>query len=547
MSRPWQVRTGPWDGGSVEERIMRARGLDPALECSHDPFLMLGMDNAVARIREAIRLQQRILVFGDYDADGVTSSTLLRQGLADLGARVSVRLPHRVEEGYGLQLAQMEEILHSGVDLLITADNGSTALAPLQLAASSGLDVIVVDHHSCLDTPPPCVALLNPHQPGCAYPFKSLAAVGVAWKLLEALGWPAIEEGLDLVALGTVADLARLTGENRFLVRRGLEQIQRAARPGIRALLELPGVTKDGVDARTLGWQLGPRINCAGRLAEADLAYHLLDTEDPARARDLAVRLDSLNTQRRGVQDEAVKAAERVLEGASELPAMLMFVGKDWHLGVIGLIAGRLSQSHERPVLVMSRVLDNGVVKGSARSVPGLNITQAIARHGHLLENFGGHAEAAGLSVREENLQAFMEALGDDVEEAMAQRPRPALILDSAVDGGELDVSLPGRLLALEPCGSGNPRPLLGLFGARVARCFDIGGGKHFKCWVEHGACRLEAVWWGKGKEGAAFQVGDEVDLAFEARLNSWKERTELQLVLEDLRMSQAPERLPSQ
>lgn len=536
MSRAWQVRTGTWDEGSVERRILRARGLDPMLERTHDPALMLGMDLAVERIRKAIRDKERILVFGDYDADGVTSSTLLRQGLADLGARVGVRLPHRVEEGYGLQLSQMEEILASRVDLLITADNGSTAVAPLELAAAQGLDVIVVDHHSCLDTPPPCVALLNPRQPGCGYPFKSLAAVGVAWKLLEALGWRGLEDGLDLVALGTVADLARLTGENRFLVRRGLEQIQRAPRPGVRALLDLPGVTREGVDARTLGWQLGPRINCAGRLAEADLAYHLLDTEDLAQARPLAEKLNELNTQRRGVQDEAVKAAEQVLKGAKELPALLMFVGRDWHLGVIGLIAGRLSQTQERPVLVMSRVLGNGLVKGSARSVPGLNITEAIARQGHLLENFGGHAEAAGLTVREERLQAFMDALGEDVEDAMAGRARPALMLDSAVDGRELDLSLPQRLQALEPCGSGNPRPLLGLFNAHLVRRFDIGDGKHFKCWVEHDGCRLEAVWWSKGRQGARYQVGDTVDLAFEPRVNSWNGRNELQLVLEDMR-----------
>jgi len=524
----------------VEQRILRSRDLDPSREMHHDPFLMLGMDRAVGRIRQAIELGQRILVFGDYDADGVTSSTLLKQGLVDLGARVSVRLPHRVEEGYGLQMGQMEEILRSGVHLLITADNGSTAQGPLELAAARGLDVIVVDHHSCLPAPPPCVALLNPHQPGCPYPFKSLAAVGVAWKLLEALQWKGLDGGLDLVALGTVADLARLTGENRLLVKRGLSLMQDAARPGIRALLNLPGVTREGLDARTLGWQLGPRINCAGRLDEADLAYHLLDTEHAEEARLLAERLDALNIQRRAVQDEAVKAAEGVLKGAAELPALLMFVGADWHLGVIGLIAGRLAQTQERPVLVMTRVLANGLVKGSARSVPGFHITEAIARHGHLLESFGGHAEAAGVTVREENLQAFMEALGDDAESRLADRARPALVLDSAVEGPELDISLPQRLVALEPCGSGNPRPVLGLFAARIQRIFDIGDGKHFKCWVEAHGCRLEVLWWSHGRQASLHRVGDEVDLAFEPRVNNWNGRMELQLVLEDMRPAQA-------
>lgn len=538
MSRPWQVRTGPWDGGTVEARILRARGLDPAQECHHDPFLMLGMRRAVERIQSAIARQERILVFGDYDADGVTSSTLLKQGLKDLGARVTVRLPHRVEEGYGLQLAQMEEFIASRVDLLITADNGSTALAPLELAAARGLDVIVVDHHSCLENPPPCVALLNPRQAGCAYPFKSLAAVGVAWKLLEALGWKALDEGLDLVALGTVADLARLTGENRLLVRRGLALMQDSARPGIRALLSLPGVTREGIDARTLGWQLGPRINSAGRLAEADLAHRLLDMEHAEEARVLAERLDALNSQRRAVQDEAVKAAEGVLARASELPALLMFVGADWHLGVIGLIAGRLAQTQERPTLIMTRVLNNGLVKGSARSVPGLNITEAIARHGHLLENFGGHAEAAGLTVREEKLQALMEALGEDVEAQLEGRQAPPVLIDSAVEGRELDISLPQRLLALEPCGSGNPRPQLGLLKAKLVRIFEIGNGKHFKCWVESEQGRHEALWWSHARECAHLKVGDELDIAFEPRLNEWNGRIELQLMVNALRLS---------
>lgn len=537
MKRPWEVLGGPWEAGDVVERIARRRGLDPAQESHHDPFLMSGMDRAVARVRGAIAAGERILVFGDYDADGVTSAALLRQGLADLGAHVAVRLPHRVEEGYGLQAGQVEEILAAGHDLLITADNGSTAHGPLALAASRGLDVIVVDHHSCAAAPPPVHALLNPRQPGCPYPFKSLAAVGVAWKLLEALGWRGLEEGLDLVALGTVADLATLKGENRLFVRRGLERIRAGARPGVAALLELPGVaSREGVDARLLGWQLGPRINCAGRLAEADLAYRLLDTSDPAVAGALAGRLDLLNQERRRVQDEAVREAERALRDVDELPAILIFVGPDWHLGVIGLIAGRLCQLTDRPVLVMSRVLGKGLVKGSARSVPGVHITEAIARHADLLENFGGHAEAAGLTVREERLREFMDALGADLEERAPGLPRPTLAIDSAVAAEELELALPQRLQDLEPCGAGNPRPRLGLFGACVERFFDIGQGRHLKFWATSGGRRLEAVWWQRGDQAGQLRVGQELDLAFSPQLNTWNGRRELQLVLDDLR-----------
>jgi single-stranded-DNA-specific exonuclease len=526
----------------VAARILRRRGLDPQTERQHDPFLMLDMERAVERIQRAIRERERILVFGDYDADGVTSAALLRQGLADLGATVAVRLPHRVEEGYGLQIAQMREILDGPTDLLLTADNGTSALEPLELAAREGLDVIVVDHHSLTGPLPPVVALLNPHQPGCGYPFKALAAVGVAWKLLEALGWRGLERGLDLVALGTVADMAQLTGENRSLVTRGLEVIRSGGRPGLEALLALPGVRppQGGVDARTLAWQLGPRINCAGRLAGAELAFRLLDGSDRREAEALATQLDALNQERRRVQDEAVAQAEHALKDAGELPAILIFVGADWHLGVIGLIAGRLCQSWERPVLVLSRVLGNGLVKGSARSVPGLNITLAIARQRDLLVDFGGHAEAAGLTLREEHLHEFMARLGEDLEERAPNLPVPELCVDSAVAISELTLSLPAELEVLEPCGTGNPRPRLGLFGAKVERVFQMSQGKHLKLWLQAEGQRAEAVWWKHGLQAERIRYGQEVDVVFELGLNHWNGRTELQLVLEDLRPAEA-------
>jgi len=538
----WQVQSGPWEPGGVAARILRRRGLDPAAERQHDPFLMLDMDRAVERIQRAIRERERILVFGDYDADGVTSAALLRQGLADLGATVAVRLPHRVEEGYGLQVSQMREILDGPTDLLVTADNGTSALEPLELAAREGLDVIVVDHHSLTGPRPPVVALLNPHQPGCGYPFKALAAVGVAWKLLEALGWRQLERGLDLVALGTVADMAQLTGENRLLIRRGLEVIRGGGRPGLEALLALPGVRppQGGVDARTLGWQLGPRINCAGRLAGAELAFRLLDGGDRRETEALAAQLDALNQERRRVQDEAVAQAEHALRDAGELPAILIFVGADWHLGVIGLIAGRLCQSWERPVLVLSRVLGNGLVKGSARSVPGLNITEAIARQRDLLVDFGGHAEAAGLTLREEHLREFMARLGENLEERAPDLPVPELRVDSAVAMSELTLSLPAELEVLEPCGTGNPRPRLGLFGAQVERVFQMSQGKHLKLWLQAEGRRAEAVWWKHGPQAERIRYGQQVDVVFELGLNHWNGRTELQLVLEDLRPAEA-------
>lgn len=546
MSRPWQVLAGPWEGGGVLERIRRVRSLDPAQETHHDPFLMKDMERAVERLTRALREGERILVFGDYDADGVTSSALLAQGLRSLGGKVGVRLPRRLEEGYGLQPAQMREILAGATDLLITADNGTSAAGALALAAEDGLDTIVVDHHSPTAERPPAFALLNPHQADCAYPYKHLAAVGVAFKLLQALGWRDLDEVLDLAALGTVADVARLTGENRLLVVRGLERINSRPRPGLAALLELDDVrVQGGVDSRALGWQLGPRINGAGRLDKADWALELLLAATREEARPLARRLDSLNQERRRLQDEALAPVEKALKGQDGLPALLAFTGKAWHLGVIGLVAGKLSQRWERPSLVLSRVLGDGRVKGSARSVPGLDITAAISRHSRFLEEFGGHAEAAGLTVREEQLPAFLDALQEDVEERFAELPPSPLTVDSAVDPAELEPSLVAELAALEPCGAGNPRPRLGLFGAEVERVFRMSGGKHLKLWLRAGGQRLEAVWWGHGDEELA-RYGERLDAVFEVGLNTWNGHTELQLLLEDLRPATPLERGPA-
>jgi len=541
VSRPWQVLSGPWAGGGVAERIRRVRGLDPAAECLHDPFLMKDMERAVERLRRALRDGERILVFGDYDADGVTSSALLAQGLRAMGGKVSVRLPHRLEEGYGLQPAQMRQILAGPTDLLITADNGTSAAGALALAADDGLDVIVVDHHSPTEERPPAFALLNPHQVDCPYPCKHLAAVGVAFKLLQALDWPDLDQVLDLAALGTVADVARLTGENRHLVIRGLERINSRPRPGLAALLELPDVrAPEGVDARALGWQLGPRINGAGRLDRAEWALELLLAASLDEARPLARRLDSLNQERRRLQDEALAPVEKSLKGQRELPALLAFTGARWHLGVIGLVAGKLSQRWERPSLVLTRVLADGRVKGSARSVPGLDITAAITRHSSFLEEFGGHAEAAGLTVREEQLPAFLDALQEDVEALFAQLPAQPLKVDSAVDPAELGLPLVAALASLEPCGAGNPRPRLGLFGVEVERVFRMSAGKHLKLWLQAGGQRLEAVWWGHGDEEALVAYGSRLDAAFELGVNSWNGRTELQLLLEDLRPAES-------
>lgn len=536
--RTWCLHDAGDSGLPVLERIRKRRELDPAAEVEHDPFLLPDMKQAVERIRVALTANERILVFGDYDADGITGSTLLVSCLKDLGAWVGVRLPHRERDGYGLQAMHAEEAAELGVQLLITVDNGSTALPALERARELGLDVIVLDHHSLHGRRPPCHALVNPHCPGSRYPEQNLAAVGVVYKLCRALGWKRAAEGLDLVALGTVADMASLRGENRWLVKQGLELLRQHPRPGLQALMELP--PRREIDSRLLGWQLGPRINSSGRLDDPMLAYHLLMARDPEEARAGARRLDQLNQQRRELQDAAQAQAEAAFSEGRTLPPVLVLLGADWHLGIVGLVAGRLAQHFERPAVVLSRATPDGRIRGSARSLPGYHITEAFARHAELLEEFGGHSEAAGLTLDPANYPAFAKALTRDAWERREDMHLPVLDVDTLVDPAELELPLVRDLQELEPFGTGNPPIQLGLEDVQVERSFSLSGGKHTKLWLVRNGKRVEAVWWNRSGLPDDLGYASRVDLVFAPQVNTWQGRSEVQLVVEDLRAAGA-------
>ncbi len=526
----------------VVARLRRLRGLDDgAPETLHDPFLMRGMDRAVQRLRSALECRERITVFGDYDADGVTGTALMIDWLRSRRARASYLLPHRIRDGYGLQAAHVERVIQKGTDLLVTVDNGISAQEALGAAARAGLDVIVVDHHHQTGELPPAVAVLNPKRHDCEYPFKELAAVGVAYKLLQALDGKPGEDALDLVALGTVADLVPLRGENRVLVRGGLVRLNNGARPGIMALKEVCRGQRGPVSSRTIGWQFGPRINCAGRLAEADLALELLLASELGRAREIAGRLDQLNSMRQEIQRNAIRQTEHALKEAAELHRIIIVIGEDWHLGVVGLIAGKIAGDYNRPAMALTRVLGDGLLKGSARSVPGFNITSAIAEFQHLLVEFGGHSEAAGLSIREEHLQDFVNGITALANRRIEEDPVVELRIDTEVDAGEIDFELLHGLEELAPFGSGNPRPVFILRDCRLVRKFSMSQGRHLKLWIENGNVPLEAVWWDGGGEGRGLQYGDRLDLAFELQLNHWNGKDMIQLVLQDLRPTGTP------
>lgn len=463
-----------------------ARFLEPRLDALPDPFGLKGIEAAVERLARALEGREAICIYGDYDVDGVTSTALLVSVLRKLAAcapgprppaPIDFYVPHRLTEGYGLNLAALARIAERGARLLVSADCGVTAVAEIDGAARLGLDVVVIDHHTAAQSAadlPRAVAILNPHQPGCSFPGRELAAVGVAFHLLLALrkrlreaGWfgagrsePNLREQLDLVALGTVADVVPLTGPNRVLVHFGLRELSRGARPGLVALKAVAQLQGE-VSAGDVGFKLGPRINAAGRLDDASVGVRLLLTSDPAEALRLAEQLDRANRERQDLQQRiAVEALEQAARlGPPEERRMLVVSSSGWHAGVVGIVASRLVERFHRPALVLAE--EGGEAKGSGRSVEGFHLYDALARCASHLTRFGGHRHAAGVTLASSSIPALAEALE---EQARAQLDpallSPRLRVDAHLSPEEIDLGLAHELLRLAPFGAGNPEPV---------------------------------------------------------------------------------------
>ncbi|MDH7485389.1 MAG: single-stranded-DNA-specific exonuclease RecJ [Anaerolineae bacterium] len=528
-----------------------------------NPFQLQGMHEAVARIRQAIARDEPIAVYGDFDADGVTATALLTQTLEALGARVQPYIPHRVDEGYGLHEGALTRLAHQGVRLVVTVDCGIRSVDEVAHARRLGLDVIVTDHHSLGRELPPAVAAINPKRQDCRYPFKELAGVGVAYKLAQALlrvehsmrrrGAPAIplqeEELLDLVAVGTVADVVPLLGENRYLVQRGLERLNPPLPPpagggrdypqrlGLRALMQKAGLKPGGVNAWAIGFLLGPRLNAAGRLESAMLSYDLLRSSDEKVGGELAQKLDELNHRRQKLTLETQERVRAQIEAEGD--AFLHLVaGEDIPAGIAGLVAGRLAEELYRPMVVVER--GEKFSRGSCRSIPEFDITAALDRCVHLLKRHGGHAAAAGFTVETENLPALKARLQEIAAEKLAaEELTPTLTIDAEIRLEELDWATYELLRQFEPCGYANPAPLLLSRGVQVRDHRRVGSeGKHLKLTLSDG----RMVW-----DGIAFQQGEwagqmpeRIDVAYTLEVNEWNDQLRLQLNVQDLRPSKA-------
>ena len=508
--------------------ILAARGITDPTEALtllageeelSDPMLLTDMDKACARILEAIDKEQTIVVYGDYDVDGVTATALLYQHLKGMGASVKCMLPSREGDGYGLSKNAIQSIHDKGCQLIVTVDNGISALEEAEFAASLGVDLIVTDHHLPHDALPKAVAVVDPRRADDHSPFKGLCGAGVAFKLCAALDGCPPEEMLDycgdLAAVGTVADVMPLTGENRTLVKAGLKLLQQTDRPGISALLEEVGLEGKPITAENVSYAIAPRINAAGRMDNAVTALQLVLCEDEERAEELAHKLNEINVARQKTEQEIVKAAQEQLDAEPAIleDRVILIWGRDWHPGVIGIVASRLVEKTGRPVIVVS-VDEHGEGKGSGRSVQGFNLHECIASCEDILLRFGGHAMAAGLSVREENLPELRRRLNEWAARECAVLFTPPLECDLSIHLDRITVESVRRLEQLAPYGAENPTPVFVLEKAVIDGIFSVSEGKHCRLRLRQGNASIYAVWFGMPPEQLPYTMGDVVDAA---------------------------------
>ncbi len=517
--------------------------LQPSLEQLHSPWLMQGMEQAVDRIAAALEKGEKIVVHGDYDVDGITAAALLVEALQRLGAAaVDYYLPSRFREGYGLHREALEQLAAAGADLVITVDCGINAVEEGACARSLGLELIITDHHQPFGGAVEAAAILNPLQEGCPYPFKDLAGAGVAFKLAAALmeraGAPFPEDLLGLVALGTVADLVPLCGENRALTACGLERLRRSPRPGLRALAAAGGVEPGQIDSYALAYILSPPLNAAGRLGEADPAIRLLLERDPEKAGQLALALHRTNQERRNTGARILQQAETVLaeDRRSAGEHIITLAGADWPPGVIGIAASRLAERFYRPVVLIS--LDGAWGRGSARSIPGFNITAALQSCAGLLERFGGHEQAAGMTLRAAHIDRLREQL--NLYAAPRLRPEqlsPLIEFDAALAPKEIDLALARELTLLEPFGRGNPPPLFCSRDWELQSWRLVGADRsHLKLDLTRGGYTTAPIFFAAAALEPSLERERPLDLAFTLREGYFNDRPVLDMVLKDLR-----------
>lgn len=538
-------------------RLLAVRGLGeeadardflrPRLDQMHDPFALAGVDAAVERLGVALERGETILVHGDYDVDGICATALYTRVLRRLGARVEPFVPHRLRDGYDLTSAGIDAARRAGATLILTGDCGIVANEAVAVAAASGIDVVVTDHHTPGATLPPATAVVNPRQPDCTYPDKSLSGTGVAFKLCQALYQThGLDEEelwyhLDLVALATVADLVPLVGENRVFTRYGLRVMEDSRNPGVRALIESAGLSGP-VSAGQVGHQLAPRLNAVGRMDDANWGVRLLLTDDEGEATEIARRLDEHNRVRRAADRQTLDEALELLaeDYDPDRDYGIVLASHGWHPGVIGIVASRVVEEVHRPAILIALDEATGKGRGSGRSIRGFHLYEALDSCSEYLDRFGGHRQAAGLEISQERIDDFREAFNSRARSVLSPEDLAALVeIDLEIELPEIDRNLFDLLRHFGPFGVRNPTPVFAARGVRVRGAPRVVGDGHLKLELSQGGARIDAIGFRMANRLLELDLPEnEIDVAFQLQENSWNGRVELQAKLVDLRVA---------
>ena len=532
--------------------LMNIRGLDDAAhlreflgegEPLSDPFLLKDMDKAATRITRAVDNMEKIAVYGDYDADGVTSTAMLYSYLETRGADVIFYIPQREGEGYGMNIGAVEYLKEQGVSLIVTVDNGISSVQEVARANELGIDVVVTDHHRPQEILPDAVAVVDAYRPDDTSPYKHFSGVGIAFKLLMALedGAGDVEDLLeaysDLAAIGTIGDIVPLTGENRTLIRAGLERLSQSDRPGVQALLENAGVAGKALTSTNVAFTLVPRINATGRMGAPERAVRLLISGYEEEAEVLSEEICADNEERRRVEAEIAEAAFADIEAKGYMKDRVVVVdGENWHHGVIGIVASRVTERCGKPCMIISR--GETEAKGSGRSIEGFSLFEAICACGDLLIKFGGHPMAAGITLKPENIEAFRKRINQYAAEHFPQMPTQTVTLDCKLNPAALSVSMAQSLTQLEPFGNGNPQPVFGLFNMELSNVTPVGGGGHLRLTLEKNGAVITAMRFNTKPEELPYHIGDKIDLAVQLEAREFRGQPSLTVIVRDMKFA---------
>lgn len=553
MQKKWYIKDNLYDINTnninpLIQTILLQRGLNNkeikkflygSIDDLYDPYLMPDLKKGVERIIRALNNKEKIIIYGDYDVDGITSTALLYTYFKrSLGYEVGYYLPNRLKEGYGLNMEAIKKIVKKGYDLIITVDCGITRNREVEYAREEGIDVIVTDHHQPGDSLPGALAVIDPHRRDGKYPFKELAGVGVAFKLCQGIEKKIkgksfssdLDNLLDLVALGSIADIVPLRGENRILVKEGLRLLPHN-NTGVRALIKKTGLEGKNLNAGQIGYIIAPPLNAAGRMDDPEMGIELLVSESVERANDIAEKLVKINRNRQDEEERILNEAREMVNGLGDGYSSIILASENWHHGVIGIVASRLVEEYYRPTILIA--IEDGIGKGSCRSIPGLNIYDALSACSEELRAYGGHAMAAGLEIEVSKLETFRRKFDNYLKGQLTDEDFiPKLKLDGILNPQEINIELYNDLEELKPFGVGNPRPKFLLNNVKLSKIFSIGkDGKHLKFSLQNG---LKGIGFGFGKMKNNL-INKKLDLAFTLNLNEWNGMKELQINLEDV------------